>query len=154
MNTKHRSTPARCVLLVGLLLIAGSIISAIAASDTEAAAPILGNTGAFLAPMDGTEPLPPGTSIQTLLTDMNKPIALAFDPQGRLFYTEKETGSVRLYANGLLQPNPVITFDVDPSAEGGLLGIAVHPNFNTNHYIYVFYRCGTPVCLPDEDWIV
>jgi glucose/arabinose dehydrogenase len=94
------------------------------------------------SPRDGTEPLPAGASIQTILSNMNVPVAMAFDPAGRLFYTEK-TGDVRLYANGVLQPTPVIHFNVDSSGERGLLGIAIDPTFNANHYVYVYYTCGT-----------
>jgi glucose/arabinose dehydrogenase len=98
------------------------------------------------------EALPPGAKIETLLEDMNRPIAMAFDPAGRIFYTEKETGNVRLFANGRLQTNPVITFSVDGSGEQGLLGIAIDPNFNSNRFIYVYYTCNArdPGC-PDKE---
>jgi glucose/arabinose dehydrogenase len=89
-------------------------------------------------PEDGTEGLPPGVRIETVLTGMDNPIAMSFDPSGRLFYTEKVTGNVRLFAGGKLQPNPVIHFDVSTASERGLLGIAIDPNFNQNHYIYVY----------------
>src|SRR5947208_4862831 len=56
--------------------------------------------------VDGTEPLPPGAVVHTVLSNMTYPIAMAFDPQGRLFYTEKTTGRVRLFANGTLQSSP------------------------------------------------
>ncbi len=90
-------------------------------------------------PEDGTEGLPPGVRIETVLTNMDDPIAMAFDPTGRLFYTEKASGNVRVFAGGQLQPNPVIHFDVSSSSERGLLGIAIDPNFNQNRYIYVYY---------------
>jgi glucose/arabinose dehydrogenase len=96
------------------------------------------------APVDGTESLPPGASVQPVLQNMHLPIAMAFDPGGRLFYTEKD-GKVRLFANGTLQPNPVITYNVSTCSERGLLGISIDPNFNSNHYIYVYYTQG-PGC--------
>jgi glucose/arabinose dehydrogenase len=65
---------------------------------------------------------------------------MAFDPSGRLFYTQKN-GAVRLFANGKLQDAPVMRFSVDTSGERGLLGIAVDPAFNSNHYVYVYYTC-------------
>lgn len=99
----------------------------------------------------GTEALPAGATIETLLPNMVNPIAMAFDPAGRLFYTEKTTGNVRLYENGTLQNNPVITFSVISSGEQGLLGIAIDPDFNTNRYIYVFYTCN---CTPRENRVV
>jgi hypothetical protein len=62
-------------------------------------------------------------------------------PPGGLFCTEKDTGNVRLYVNGALQPDPVIHFTVNNENECGLLGIAIDPNFEQNHYIYVYYSC-------------
>ena len=105
------------------------------------------------AQSDQTEGLPQGARIETVLPNMNKPIAMAFDPAGRLFYTEKESGNVRLFANGQLQTNPVITFSVDASGEQGLLGIAIDPNFNANRYIYIYYTCNTrdPGCPTKEN---
>ena len=93
-------------------------------------------------PTLGTEALPSGARVETVLADLNDPVAMAFDPQGRLFYTEKDTGNVRLYAGGKLQPAPVINFKVDNGSEHGLLGITIDPDFNSNHYIYVYYTCG------------
>ena len=98
-------------------------------------------------PTDGTEPLPPGATINTLLTGLDQPVAMAFDPQGRLFFTEKASGNVRLYQKGALNPSPVIHFAVNSETERGLLGIAIDPNFNANHYIYVYYTCAVgPGC--------
>src|SRR5687768_16706662 len=64
-----------------------------------------------------TENLPPGAVVETVLSGMVNPIAIAFDPDGRMFYTEKTTGNVRLFANGVLQPAPVINFTVTSSGE-------------------------------------
>jgi glucose/arabinose dehydrogenase len=65
---------------------------------------------------------------------------MVFDPQGRLFYTEK-TGAVRLFAAGKLQPEPVITFRVNSDFDRGLSGITLDPDFDANHFIYVTYTC-------------
>jgi len=114
------------------------------------------------APRDGTEPLPPGTTITTILPNLtNGPVSMAFDPQGRLFFTEKgqatSIGAVRLYANGTLQASPVITFSVSAESERGLLGIALDPSFNANHFIYVYYTSPTssePPCANAENRVV
>lgn len=86
------------------------------------------------------EALPDGVQVETVLEGMHLPIAMAFDPAGRLFYTEKD-GNVRLFANGRLQAAPVITFKVNSVSERGLLGIAIDPDFSSNHFIYVYYTC-------------
>lgn len=107
------------------------------------------------APADGTENVPPGATIQTLLTGMDEPADMAFDPNGRLFYTERVNGAVRLFANGVLQASPVVTFEVDSDFERGLLGIAVDPNFNSNHFLYAYYTCAVgPDCPSQENRVV
>jgi aldose sugar dehydrogenase len=86
------------------------------------------------------EDLPAGVRTETVLDDVHLPVAMAFDPAGRLFYTERD-GAVRLFANGNLQEAPVISFEVNIAGERGLLGIALDPNFTDNHYVYVYYTC-------------
>src|SRR5689334_20040353 len=101
--------PIRLLLPLAALLLAALALApwpgSPALDTTLAAAPPSPSV-----PADGTEPLPPGATIETVLPDMDHPTAMAFDPQGRLFYTEKVTGKVRLFANGTLQSNAVITF--------------------------------------------
>lgn len=70
----------------------------------------------------------------------NYPVALAFAPDGRLFYTEKTTGNIRVIkADGDLQPTPVITLPSSALVERGLLGIALDPDYSENGMIWVFH---------------
>lgn len=67
---------------------------------------------------------------------------MAFLPDGRLLITERETGNIRLYANGGLQTSPWATVAVHSGgsfAEAGLLGIAVDPGFLSNGFVYVYF---------------
>ncbi len=65
---------------------------------------------------------------------------MAFLPDGRLLFTEKETGALRIVAGrAAARPSPVATFPVDGEAERGLLGIAVDPDFERDPWIYVAY---------------
>jgi aldose sugar dehydrogenase len=41
--------------------------------------------------------------------------------------------------DGELQTSPVATIDVTDSGEGGLLGIAAHPDFANNRFFYIYY---------------
>jgi glucose/arabinose dehydrogenase len=69
----------------------------------------------------------------------NYPIALVMADDGRLFFTEKITGNVRVVAaDGALQREPVITLPTESSVERGLLGIALDPNYNDNGYIWLY----------------
>lgn len=77
--------------------------------------------------------------VQVVLTGLEIPWSLAFAPDGRLFFTER-VGRVRVVQNGQLLATPAYTFsDVRAAGEGGVLGIALHPNFAQNRFIYVSY---------------
>jgi glucose/arabinose dehydrogenase len=92
------------------------------------------------------EPLPPGVVVETVVPSARYLVAMDFTPDGRLLYTERVSdyaggtyrGYVRAVVNGLLQPDPVFAFPVLQEGERGLLGIAVDPNFTTNHYVWVY----------------
>jgi glucose/arabinose dehydrogenase len=82
--------------------------------------------------------------VQTLVTNADIPWSLAFAPDGRLFFTERN-GRVRVIVNGELAPAPALTLDdVYLSGESGLLGIALHPSFSTNRLVYLLYSANTP----------
>lgn len=75
------------------------------------------------------------------------PGALAFAPDGRLFYTELRNGVVRIVADGMVQPQPFLTLNVVTLPESGLLGLELDPNFANSAYVYVYYTYeagGTP----------
>ena len=68
------------------------------------------------------------------------PWGLAFLPHGSMLVTERP-GRIRLYdaEKGLLDNPLVVVGDVVHRGEGGLLGIAVHPEFPEQPYVYVYY---------------
>ena len=74
--------------------------------------------------------------------DANVATALAFAPDGRLFYTDR-SGAVMVYQNGHSQVfatvRTVTTERGGGYSERGLLGLAIDPNFSSNHYVYAFY---------------
>ena len=77
---------------------------------------------------------------------LDVPWALDFLPGGSIIFTER-AGRIRLIDTGEgLLPDPLLTIDeVANIGEGGLLGIAVHPGYTGNRFIYVYYtyRTGT-----------
>jgi len=65
--------------------------------------------------------------------------AFAQAPDGRMFVAE-QGGQLRVVtAAGELLTTPFITLNVDPNGERGLLGVALHPNFASNRYVYLYY---------------
>lgn len=65
----------------------------------------------------------------------------ANDGSGRLFLVERN-GTIEIFQVGaglLGTPFLDIVTDVDTTFEGGLLGLAFHPDFTTNGYFFVYY---------------
>jgi aldose sugar dehydrogenase len=77
--------------------------------------------------------------VQVLLTNLQIPWSLVFAPDGRMFFTER-VGRVRVVQSGQLLEQPAFTFgDVFAGSESGVLGMALHPAFAQNHFVYVVY---------------
>jgi glucose/arabinose dehydrogenase len=76
-------------------------------------------------------------SIKILATGLKKPWALA-SADNRIFITEKE-GDIRVIQSDELIPEPLATVRAAKIYGGGLLGIAIHPDFMNNHFLYVYH---------------
>jgi PKD repeat protein/glucose/arabinose dehydrogenase/type 1 glutamine amidotransferase len=72
------------------------------------------------------------------------PFALDVAPDGRVFFTELVRGQVRAYDPATGSVKTALTLDVYSGGEDGLLGIAVDPDFATNHFLYVYYAPDRP----------
>jgi glucose/arabinose dehydrogenase len=79
--------------------------------------------------------------VTSVLTGLNFPVSLKFAPDGRIFFTEKDTGSIRIILqNGTLLATPFATVSpIFTDGEAGLLGLALDPSFSSNGYVYVYY---------------
>ena len=83
--------------------------------------------------------VPAEITLDTVASDLETPWAMAFAPDGRIFVTERP-GRIRVIDDGGLRPEPWVVVDVVPPeyrSEGGLLGIAVAPDFGATGHIYV-----------------
>jgi len=63
--------------------------------------------------------------------------AFAQSPDGRLFIAQ-QGGSLRVVKNGVLLAAPFATVAVDSAGERGLIGVALHPAFATNGWVYIY----------------
>jgi glucose/arabinose dehydrogenase len=75
--------------------------------------------------------------VETVAENLEIPWEIVFAPDGRIFFTER-VGALRVIEEGQLNPEPVTSIDVE-AGEGGLLGLALDPNFEQNHYLYLYY---------------
>ena len=81
----------------------------------------------------------------TVVDGLQDPWSIAFLPTGEMLVTEKP-GRLRIVRDGVLQPEPIAgTPSVRYLGQGGLLDVALHPDFESNRLIYLSFS------KPNED---
>ncbi len=82
---------------------------------------------------------PGKVQLKPLVENLKDPWSMAFLPDGRLLVTEK-SGKLRLVENGKLLPQAIggVPAVVD-RGQGGLLDIALHPQYAENGWLYLSY---------------
>ncbi|OFZ19195.1 MAG: hypothetical protein A2X94_11265 [Bdellovibrionales bacterium GWB1_55_8] len=76
--------------------------------------------------------------VETLVSGLEVPWGIGFLPGGDYLVTERP-GRIRLVRGGKLIEKPVAQLEVGEAGEGGLLGIAIDPDFKANRSFFVYY---------------
>ena len=77
--------------------------------------------------------------VETVIPNLEVVWSIVWAPDGRMLFTERP-GRVRVFENGKLRPQPLFVVpDVEPRGESGLMGLALHPQFAANHFLYLSY---------------
>lgn len=81
----------------------------------------------------------PKFRVETVAKNLEVVWSIVFAPDGRIFLTERP-GRVRVIENGVLRAAPFFVVpEVEPSGESGLMGMALHPQFSENRFVYLAY---------------
>jgi uncharacterized repeat protein (TIGR01451 family) len=91
------------------------------------------------APASGPSMLDPNLSVKTVVSGLSQPTSMAFIGNNDFFVLEKNTGKVQRVTGGLVQNPAVLDLAVNSGSERGALGIALHPNFLLNGYVYLYW---------------
>ncbi|MET9274463.1 PQQ-dependent sugar dehydrogenase [Kribbella sp. NPDC003557] len=81
------------------------------------------------------------TVASTVATGIEVPWGLAFLPDKSALVAERDSAKVKRIADGQVGEVGEVE-DVNPSSEGGLLGLAVDPGYPGKPYIYAYYSGG------------
>jgi len=156
MESRMKFAPA-CVRPTARMMIATLIAaSALAACDApQAAKPDDKNSGGQKLGKGGGDPklqttlAPPAPkgalalNIETLAEGLVNPWSIAFLPDGTILVSER-AGRIRIIRDGSLVEAPVAGVpDVVVWNQGGLFDILPHPDFATNHILYLTYAHGS-----------
>jgi glucose/arabinose dehydrogenase len=86
--------------------------------------------------------LDPNLAVRDAITGLNQPTGLAFLGANDVLVTEKASGMVKRFTNGVANGVP-LDLPVNSASERGLLSIALHPNFAANHFVYLYWTQST-----------
>ncbi|MBP1748051.1 MAG: glucose/sorbosone dehydrogenase, partial [Deltaproteobacteria bacterium] len=84
--------------------------------------------------------LPKGdrVTVEAWITGLEAPWSLVFLPDGRALVSERP-GRIRLIKNGALASKPYAEPHMAAVGEGGLMGLAVHPKFPREPFVYAMH---------------
>jgi len=102
----------------------------------------------------GSAGLLPGFQETTVFSGLEAPTAVRFAPDGRIFVAEKP-GGIKVF-DGLGDTTPTTFANlrgrVDHNWDRGLLGLAIHPDFPAEPYVYVLYTHDAPIGGTAPTW--
>jgi uncharacterized protein (TIGR03118 family) len=103
---------------------------------------------ASLPPPQGPTMVDPSLTVTTVVSGLDQPTSMAFLGPNNFVVLEKASGKVQHVVNGALAaPLQFVTpagatlpnLPVNNASERGLLGIALDPNFTSNHLVYLYW---------------
>src|SRR5262245_19156497 len=116
-----------------VLLVVG-LAGAACGDDRPPESPVTPPSSEVFTAADGTR-----YTVEVVLRNLEAPWSMAFAPDGRLFITERP-GRVRIAQNGTLLPQAALNVsDVAATGEAGVMGLALHPDFNSNRFVFLAY---------------
>ena len=98
----------------------------------------LAAAGPALAQTPAPEVLDPDLDVREAATGLVQPTSMAFIGDDDFLVLEKASGKVIRVRDGEIQAT-VLDLAVNSNSERGLLGIALHPKFKKNGWVYLFW---------------
>jgi glucose/arabinose dehydrogenase len=78
--------------------------------------------------------------VESVAEGLSMPLGLIWTPDGRrMFFSEVMSGQIRVVQDGVLRPEPFLKLPIAKGGETGMLGLAVDPDYNRNHFIYAYH---------------
>ncbi len=84
------------------------------------------------------EVLDPDLAVRTAVSGLSSPVSMAFIGDDDFLVLEKASGQVKRVRDGQVR-GTVLDLAVNSASERGLLGIALHPKFKKNGWVYLFW---------------
>lgn len=124
---------------------AGASTPTVTPSDSPSPTPAEPSPTASASPTGSPEPEPEPTSVPDpavagdVATGITTPWGLVFLPDRTALVAERDTGKIKHVAAGGEVTEIGEVPGVNPSSEGGLLGLAIPPTFETDRWVYAYF---------------
>ncbi|WP_338431086.1 PQQ-dependent sugar dehydrogenase [Synechococcus elongatus] len=132
--------------LIGLAIATGFASCSTASSPPTTSTPVAAQTTPDPASLLVPASVPALTTVEVtpLVEGLEHPWSLAWLPNGDLLITERP-GRLRLVRQGKLEPTAIagLPSDLWVQGQGGLLDVAVDPQFAQNRWVYFSYAAGS-----------
>lgn len=128
------------ILLTGACVPQNNLAPTQSPEPTQSPVPTQLNTPISEPPIEEeAQPFPVGWEVELVVEDLDIPWSVVFPQENRILITER-TGRIREVVDGVLNPTAVFSFDeVMEVGEAGLMGMALHPDYEQNKSVYVCY---------------
>jgi glucose/arabinose dehydrogenase len=147
MSALIRTTRALSVLVATAALAAGCASGYGDASPSSATCP---PSRPSSAPVRPVSPVKLAVA-DTIATGIQVPWGLTFLPDETALVAERDSAKVKHIVGKQVTEVGTVP-GVDPSSEGGLLGLAVDPKFSSRPYVYAYYSSGTDNRIARLTW--
>jgi uncharacterized repeat protein (TIGR01451 family) len=121
---------------------AGQLNNSATATANEADPDLSNNSASTTTLIQPAAPSPvmldDNLTVSTVVTGLDQPTSMAFIGPNDFLVLEKATGKVQRIVNGALHSTP-LDLPVNNASERGLLGIALHPHFQQNGFVYLYW---------------
>jgi len=108
------------------------------ASWVRRGAAVLGASVVALFGLTACRPAPSGLTVSTVVSGLDRPWDIAFEPGGAMFLTER-SGRIKVRLTSGEVRTLVLPSDVRALSEGGMMGLAVDPSYAQNRRIYTCF---------------
>jgi glucose/arabinose dehydrogenase len=82
-------------------------------------------------------------TVRPVVGGLDQPTSMAFLGPNDFLVLEKASGKVKRVVGGAVTAT-VLDLAVNSGSERGLLGIALHPEFASTHWVYLYWTCTAP----------
>jgi aldose sugar dehydrogenase len=120
----------RTYLVIGVVALAAGILG-------------MGVRGARVDAQSGPTLTDPNLQVRQVVGGLNSPTTMAFLADNDFLVLEKTTGIVKHVVNNAVA-GTALDLAVNGGSERGLLGIALHPEFASTHWVYLYWTCTAP----------